>query len=63
MIRHGNYITVYSNLSEVNVTVGQQIATNQVIGKIEASDGSNGMLHFEIWKETTPQNPESWLAK
>ena len=63
MIRHGNYITVYSNLSEVNVAVGQQIATNQVIGKIEASDGSNGMLHFEIWKETTPQNPESWLAK
>ena len=34
LIRHGNYLTVYSNLSVVNVSVGQDLNTYQKIGEI-----------------------------
>lgn len=64
MIRHGNYITVYSNLETVNVKAGDKVSTNEVIGKIySGNDSENYMLHFEIWKETQNLNPESWLRR
>lgn len=59
MIRHGDYITVYSNMQETECQVGTKVATNQTIGSVAA----NGMLHFEIWQGTKPQNPELWLLK
>ena len=32
LIRHGEYFSVYSNLSSVNVSAGQEVTTKQVIG-------------------------------
>lgn len=62
MIRHGDYISVYSNLSKVNVSVGQKVKTLTKIGAISPKEDSyNSQLHFELWHETTPQNPELWL--
>lgn len=65
IIRHGNYLTVYSNLSSVYVKTGDKVSTRQAIGKIEsdASDGDRTVLNFQIWKETTKLNPELWLDK
>lgn len=63
IVRHGNFLTVYSNLSRVYVKAGDQIGTRQAIGKIyfDAEDGNQAILHFQVWKETTKQNPESWV--
>lgn len=65
IIRHGNYLTVYSNLSTVYVNAGDKVSTRQAIGKIDsdASDGNRTVLHFQIWKETTKLDPEQWLDK
>lgn len=63
IIRHGNYLTVYSNLSQVYVKAGEKVSTRQTIGKIY-SDPDNGnavILHFQLWKEKTKLNPAPWL--
>lgn len=63
MIRHGEYITVYSKLDAVYVKQGDTITIKQKIGKIH-TDVSNGQteLHFELWCGKLVQNPSLWLA-
>lgn len=63
IIRHGNYLTVYSNLSEVYVKAGDVVATRQSIGKIytDTQKGHETILHFQIWKERTKLNPVAWI--
>ncbi|MCD7916150.1 MAG: peptidoglycan DD-metalloendopeptidase family protein [Tannerellaceae bacterium] len=63
IIRHGNYLTVYSNLSQVYVKAGDKVATRQAIGKIftDTEDGNSTILHFQLWKEKVKQNPLPWL--
>lgn len=63
IVRHGNYLTVYSNLSRVYVKAGDQVGTKQAIGKIyfDAEEGNQAILHFQVWKEMTKQNPEGWV--
>lgn len=64
IIRHGNYLTTYSNLASVNVKTGDKVTLNQVIGRLSNSDNSDDcVLHFEIWKETENLNPEHWLRR
>jgi len=64
IIRHGEYLTVYSNLIEVYVKSGDEVSTMQSIGKIFTDpEESKTELHFEIWKAKTLQNPTYWLAK
>ena len=63
IIRHGEYLTVYSNLEEVNVKDGQTVTTKQVIGKIHTNpDDSRTDLHFEIWLGKTTQDPQQCLS-
>jgi len=62
MIRHGEYITVYSKLETVLVKVGDQVTTRQKIGTIHTDAVSGATeLHFELWKGKTLQNPSLWL--
>lgn len=62
MIRHGNYITLYANLSAVSVKAGDKVAINQEIGRLPATgDSDDHVLQFQIWKETENLNPEPWL--
>lgn len=65
IIRHGEYITVYSNLKEVHVKQGDQVATNQDLGLIfsDMDDDDKTILKFQIWKESVKLNPEQWIAK
>lgn len=63
IIRHGNYLTVYSNLVQVYVKAGDKVATRQAIGKVftDSEDGNTTILHFQLWKEKTKLNPAPWL--
>jgi murein hydrolase activator len=63
IVRHGEFLTVYSNLDEVSVKDGQEISTKQTIGKVHTSpDDSKTEYHFEIWLGKTIQNPQEWLS-
>ena len=64
MIRHGEFLSVYSNLAEVYVQKGDKVETKQEIGMIYTDDkNSKTELHFELWKGKTLLNPSAWLAK
>lgn len=64
ILRHGNYLTVYQNLSEVYVNNGDKVKTKQSIGKLIDEENKDIVtLHFEIWEELSKQNPEEWLSK
>lgn len=60
LVQHGNYFTFYCKLGQVSVKSGDKVSTGQVIGIVDTIDGQT-QLHFQIWKEKTPQNPEIWL--
>lgn len=65
IVRHGNYLTVYSNLTSVYVTKGSKVKTGQALGKIYADPDRGGItqLHFQVWKERTKLNPEQWIRR
>ena len=60
LVQHGNYFTFYCKLKNVVVKSGQKVKTGQDIGTVDTINRET-QLHFQIWKDTTPQNPESWL--
>lgn len=63
IIRHGNYLTVYSNLTEVFVKTGDKVSTGQALGKVYSDPDVGGAtkLHFQLWKETTKLDPLQWI--
>ncbi|MDB5003768.1 MAG: peptidase [Mucilaginibacter sp.] len=63
IIRHGEYLTAYSNLKSVGVTAGQKVSTKQILGAA-ATDAVTGetQVHFELYKAGTPVDPKIWLA-
>jgi len=64
IIRHGEYLTVYSNLDQVYIQKGEQVKRGQPIGKVYFNpDASKTELHFEIWQAKTLMNPQEWLRK
>lgn len=64
MIRHGSYLTVYSNLQTVAVKNGDKVKAGELLGRLSSSeDTADHVLHFEIWNETTNLNPELWIRK
>lgn len=64
MVRHGEYLTVYQNLSSASVKKGDKVSTKQTLGTVAKSSSSNTYeLHFEIWKNDRYVNPNEWLAR
>ena len=65
IIRHGNYLTVYSNLTEVFVKTGDKVSTGQALGKVYSDPDVGGAtkLHFQLWKETTKLDPSQWIRR
>jgi len=69
IIRHGKYLTVYSNLVNVLVKSGDKVSTKQTIGTIGSdSDDNKTVLKFQIWKENAKQDPakldpEEWISR
>lgn len=64
ILRHGSYLTVYSNLSSVSVQVGQKVDTKQEIGTVytDTEDGNKTVLKFQLWYENNKQDPEKWIS-
>lgn len=62
-IQHGDYFTVYQNLSSVNVSAGDKVSTKQVLGKIRTNSEGKTVLKFLISQNTTYANPASWISR
>jgi septal ring factor EnvC (AmiA/AmiB activator) len=63
IIRHGDFLTVYSNLNEVFVKSGDDIAVRQRIGSvITDNEEEKTELHLEIWRGSIRLDPSDWIA-
>ena len=60
LVSHGEYFTLYTKLKTVAVKAGNTVKTGQVVGTVDTIAGED-LFHFELWKGSTPLNPESWL--
>jgi len=65
IVQHGNYRTVYSNLSKLNVKQGDKVETKQAIGTIftDPEQDQKTELYFQIYKDRDILNPELWIAR
>lgn len=64
ILRHGNYLTVYQNITDVSVKMGQKINVNDALGKTFCSEGENSAtVHFELWRDLNKLNPVEWLRR
>ena len=65
IIQHGNYRTVYANLTQIFVKEGEKVSAKQAIGKIytDDEDGNKTILYFQVWKDKNVQNPENWISR
>jgi septal ring factor EnvC (AmiA/AmiB activator) len=63
ILNHGDgYYTLYAHLSEINVSVGQEVVSGAVIGKSGDTGSLKGpVLHFEVRKGGASLDPEGWL--
>ena len=59
VVRHGVYISVYCNLTSVSVHRDQKVSTGQALGAV----GGEGILQFQLHKNSTRLNPEPWLRR
>jgi len=64
LIQHGDYISVYKNLENVFVHVGQKVKTKEEIGTI-FTDKITGktILGFVLSRNITTEDPASWIYK
>jgi len=65
IVQHGNYRTVYSNLSKLSVKQGDKVETKQALGTIftDAEQDQKTELYFQIYKDRNILNPELWIAR
>ena len=62
LINHGEYYSVYANLQNVSVKIGEKISTKQSIAEVYTNEQENKTeIHIEIYKQKQMQNPELWL--
>jgi len=63
LVRHGQYISVYCNLSAISVKQDDEVSTRQELGTVftDAANDNRTVLHFQLRKEREKLNPERWL--
>lgn len=66
IVRHGDYLSLYSNLQNVKVKMHEEVTPKSILGEVAVQAGGGGsVLHFEIWKsgkdKPKSENPELWL--
>ncbi len=63
IVSHGNYYTVYGNLSGASVKVGDVVKQGQGLGRIAAGedDPGKGSIHFEVWRNREKLDPLGWI--
>ncbi|WP_413999699.1 murein hydrolase activator EnvC family protein [Flavobacterium sp. W1B] len=63
VIQHGDYFTVYQNLSSVSVSKGDKVNEKQSLGRIRtSSETGKTVLKFLLSQNTTYTNPQGWLS-
>jgi septal ring factor EnvC (AmiA/AmiB activator) len=63
LLQHGDFFTIYQNLSSVSVNKGDKVKIKQSLGKIRTSgDTGKTVLKFLIKQNTVYNNPQSWLS-
>jgi septal ring factor EnvC (AmiA/AmiB activator) len=62
IVKHGDFFTIYQNLSSVNVQVGDKVSAKQSLGKIRTDGEGKTILKFMVSQNTTYFNPTSWLS-
>lgn len=60
MVRHGEYISIYTNLKETFVNTGDKVKTKEEIGIIVTDKGKT-QFEFQLWKGTELQDPAYWI--
>lgn len=65
IIRHGTFLTVYSNLVNVKVKKGDKVETKQEVGEVYADPraDNNCILKFMIFEQKNALDPEQWITK
>lgn len=64
IVRHGSFLSIYQNLINVKVSVGQPVSTKQEIADVYYNENDfSAILHIEIWNELNKMNPIEWLAR
>jgi len=64
LIKHGNYITAYKNLSKVFVKKGQKVKSKQDLGQIFTNkETGKTILQFSVFKGMKSEDPAFWLFK
>ena len=59
----GNLISIYKNLSQSLVSVGQTIRSGELIGyNAEAENGEVKLFEFELWNNGKPVDPEGYIV-
>ncbi|SEF51410.1 murein hydrolase activator EnvC family protein [Flavobacterium urumqiense] len=63
MIQHGDFFTVYQNLSSVSVSKGDKVSIKQSLGRVRTNNETGKtIIKFLILQNTTYNNPQSWLS-
>lgn len=63
IVNHGNYYTVYGNISTPSVKLGDTVSAGSILGALSANEENapKTNIHFEVWKNREKQNPQEWL--
>lgn len=62
-IKHGNYLSIYSNLKNLYVKKGDKVSTNFPIGKVATNSEGKAIVKFLLYKNSTKLNPAHWIYK
>jgi septal ring factor EnvC (AmiA/AmiB activator) len=65
IIRHGKYLTVYQNVINVKVKIGDKVDTKQEIGRVfnDEENGDKAILKFMVFEDRLKLDPELWISK
>jgi septal ring factor EnvC (AmiA/AmiB activator) len=63
VIQHGDFFTVYQNLSSVSVNQGEKVSSKQTIGRVRTNgDTGKTVIKFLLSQNTVYTNPQPWLS-
>lgn len=60
-VRHGDFITIYMNLSSVSVVKGQKVSIKQKLGTVNTDSSGETTMKFAVMQNQISLNPELWI--
>jgi murein hydrolase activator len=62
LVQHGDFFTVYAQLQNVKIRIGQKIKAREAIGSVGKNQEGLALLQFQVWQNKKRLNPEEWLT-